>query len=193
MFDDLAERIKQMQVKARERAQKRNPSAALKRGFHAKGTGVRAKFQVRSELPSHLQVGFFQPGATYEALVRFSNARGEVLGDLSKDQRGVAIRLKTDPDEKPFAHGRFKHSGFPDDQYTDLVCPKSGSVYRGGGNPIGRHWRGRPTAGDEVWLQGSQAHSGGVSRAGDQFQAVADEHLLESHLLPVWGLMPFDI
>jgi Catalase len=98
MFDDLAERIKQMQVKARERAQKRNPSATLKRGFHAKGTGVRAKFQVMSELPSHLQVGFVQAGATYEALVRFSNARGEVLGDLSKDQRGVAIRLKTDPD-----------------------------------------------------------------------------------------------
>jgi catalase len=98
MFDDLAERIQKMQVKARERAQKRNPSATLKRGFHAKGTGVRAKFQVRSELPSHLQVGFFQAGATYEALVRFSNARGEVLGDLSKDQRGVAIRLRTDPD-----------------------------------------------------------------------------------------------
>ncbi len=98
-FDDLVERIQQMQVKARERAQKRNPSATLKRGFHAKGTGVRAKFQVRSELPSHLQVGLFQPGATYDALVRFSNARGEVLGDLSKDQRGVAIRLKTNPGE----------------------------------------------------------------------------------------------
>jgi catalase len=100
MFDDLAERIQQMQVKARERAQKRNPSATLKRGFHAKGTGVRAKFQVISELPGHLQVGLFQPGATYDALVRFSNARGEVLGDLSKDQRGVAIRLKADPDER---------------------------------------------------------------------------------------------
>jgi catalase len=99
MFDDLVERIQQMQVKARERAQKRNPSATLKRGFHAKGTGVRAKFQVRSELPSHLQIGLFQPGATYDALVRFSNARGEVLGDLSKDQRGVAIRLKTNPGE----------------------------------------------------------------------------------------------
>ena len=97
MFDDLAERMRQMQVKARERAQKRNPSATLKRGFHAKGTGVRAKFQVRSELPSHLQVGLFQPGINYDALVRFSNARGEVLGDLSKDQRGIAIRLKTDP------------------------------------------------------------------------------------------------
>jgi catalase len=97
MFDDLAERIKQMQVKARERAQKRNPSATLKRGFHAKGTGVQAKFQVRSDIPKHLQVGIFQPGAIYDSLVRFSNARGEVLGDLSKDQRGVAIRLKTNP------------------------------------------------------------------------------------------------
>jgi len=99
MFDDLAERIQQMQLKARERAQKWNPSAMLKRGFHAKGTGVRAKFQVRSDIPKHLQVGLFQAGATYDALVRFSNARGEVLGDLSKDQRGVAIRLKTNPGE----------------------------------------------------------------------------------------------
>jgi catalase len=99
MIDDLAERIQQMQVKARDMAQRRNPSATLKRGFHAKGTGVRAKFQVRSDIPRHLQVGLFQPGATYDALVRFSNARGEVLSDLSKDQRGIAIRLKTKPAE----------------------------------------------------------------------------------------------
>jgi catalase len=99
MFDNLEERIRQMQVKAQELAQKRNPSATLKRGFHAKGTGVRAKFEVRSNIPGHLQVGLFQPGAIYAALVRFSNARGEVLGDLSKDQRGVAIRLKTNPGE----------------------------------------------------------------------------------------------
>ena len=31
--------------------------------------------------------------------VRFSNARGEVLGDLGKDQRGIAIRLNTNPGE----------------------------------------------------------------------------------------------
>jgi catalase len=97
MFDNLAERMRQMQVKARERAQKRNPSETLKRGFHAKGTGVRAKFQVKSDIPKHLQVGLFQPSAIYDALVRFSNARGEVLSDLNKDQRGIAIRLKTDP------------------------------------------------------------------------------------------------
>ncbi len=99
MFDDLAERMRRMQVRAREKAQRRNPSASLRRGFHAKGTGVRAKFKISSEIPNHLQVGFFQPGAIYEALVRFSNARAEVLGDLSKDQRGIAIRVKTNPEE----------------------------------------------------------------------------------------------
>jgi catalase len=100
MIDDLAERIQQMQVRAREMEQKRNPSATLRRGFHAKGVGVRGKFQVRSDIPQDLQVGLFQPGATdYAVLVRFSNARGEVVGDLSKDQRGVAIRVKTNTGE----------------------------------------------------------------------------------------------
>ncbi len=99
MLDDLAERIQQMQVKARELAHKRNPSATLTRGFHAKGTGVRAKFQIRSDIPRDLQIGLFQPGVTYDALVRFSNARGQVLGDLSKDQRGIAIRVRTKPNE----------------------------------------------------------------------------------------------
>jgi catalase len=98
-FEDLAVRIQRMQDKARRIAQQKNPSAALKRGFHAKGTGVKAKLKVRSDLPENLRVGLFQPGAAYEALVRFSNARGEVLGDLGKDQRGIAIRLKTNPGE----------------------------------------------------------------------------------------------
>jgi len=100
IFDDLAERMKRMQDRAREKGQKHDPSMALKRGFHAKGTGVRARFQVRSDIPRDLQVGFFLAGATYDALVRFSNARGEVLGDLSKDQRGIAVRVKTNPDER---------------------------------------------------------------------------------------------
>jgi catalase len=95
MLNDLAERMKRMQLKAMTMAQKQNPSATLKRGFHAKGTGVRAKFQVKADIPKHLQIGLFQPNAQYNALVRFSNARGEVLGDLAKDQRGCAIRVKT--------------------------------------------------------------------------------------------------
>ena len=95
MLNDLADRMERMQLKAMEMAQKKNPSATLKRGFHAKGTGVRAKFHINSDIPKHLQVGLFQPDAEYDALVRFSNARGEVLSDLAKDQRGAAIRIKT--------------------------------------------------------------------------------------------------
>jgi len=94
MLNDLAERIQQMQDKARAIAQKRNPDITLKRGFHAKGTGLRAKFHVYPDLPRELRVGLFQPGVLYDAVVRFSNARGEVLSDLAKDQRGVAIRIK---------------------------------------------------------------------------------------------------
>src|SRR5574339_258400 len=98
-FDDLAERMQRMQDRAREKARERDPLAGLKRGFHAKGIGVRGKFRIMADIPSPLQVGLFKPGATYDALVRFSNARGEVLGDLSKDQRGIAIRIKTRADE----------------------------------------------------------------------------------------------
>lgn len=98
-FDDLAERMQRMQDRAREKARERDPLAGLKRGFHAKGIGVRGRFRIMPDIPSRLQVGLFQPGATYDALVRFSNARGEVLGDLSKDQRGIAIRIKTRADE----------------------------------------------------------------------------------------------
>jgi hypothetical protein len=98
MLDDLAKRMQRMQDRAREKARKRAAPGELRRGFHAKGIGVRGRFQISSAIPKDLQVGFFQPGATYDALVRFSNARGEVLGDLGKDQRGIAVRVKTIPD-----------------------------------------------------------------------------------------------
>src|SRR5262245_7242846 len=94
MLADLANRIQQMQMKAQEIAQKRGHSLPLKRVFHAKGMGLRAKFKINANIPKNLQVGLFRPNAEYEALIRFSNTRGEVLGDLEKDQRGAAIRVK---------------------------------------------------------------------------------------------------
>ena len=100
MLDDLVERIQQMQVKAREKARKKIPATPLKRGFHAKGIGFRATFKVSPVIPASFQVDFFQPKAEYEALIRFSNARGEVLSDLAKDQRGMAFRVKTVAGEK---------------------------------------------------------------------------------------------
>src|SRR5262245_20009552 len=94
LIAELAERIQQMQIKARDIAQQRGGSLPLKRAFHAKGMGVRARFKINSNIPKDLQVGFFQPNAEYEALIRFTNTRSEVLGDLEKDQRGAAIRVK---------------------------------------------------------------------------------------------------
>ena len=67
MLHELAERMQRMQIKAWEMAQKHDPSATLKRGFHAKGMGVRANFQIRSDLPKQLQMGLFQPGIVYAA------------------------------------------------------------------------------------------------------------------------------
>jgi hypothetical protein len=57
-----------------------------------------------------LQNGLFQRGAAHDSIVRFSNARGEVLGDLSKDQRGIAVRVKTTPDERlsPMDHANIQ-------------------------------------------------------------------------------------
>jgi catalase len=100
VVNDLAERINRMQVTARAKALKRKPTAALERGFHAKGVGVRARFQIRADVPAYLQTGLFVPGAEYDALVRFSNAKGEIQCDFAKDQRGIAIRLKTVVDER---------------------------------------------------------------------------------------------
>lgn len=95
MLNDLAERIQRMQLTAKEKAVIGKGTVSIERGFHAKGTGVRAKFRISQDIPIELQVDFFKPGAEYEALVRFSNARGEVLSDLAKDQRGAAIRIRT--------------------------------------------------------------------------------------------------
>lgn len=67
----------------------------IKRAFHAKGTGARAKFDVYADLPAELQVGLFRPGATYDAFVRFSNVMSEVRTDSTKDQRAIAVKVHT--------------------------------------------------------------------------------------------------
>lgn len=95
IVEDLARRIERMQVRALERARRRERPAVLTRGLHAKGMGVRARLRIDADVPERFRHGLFQPDAEYHALVRFSNARGEVLGDLAKDQRGIAVRVKT--------------------------------------------------------------------------------------------------
>jgi catalase len=63
------------------------------RGQHPKGHGtVWAEFTVAPDLPESLRVGLFkEPGKTYPAWIRFSNARGS--DDTQPGLHGMAIKL----------------------------------------------------------------------------------------------------
>jgi hypothetical protein len=70
-------------------------SDQLKRAFHAKQiAGVKAVFRVDASIPERLRVGLFEPGATYDAVVRFSNANGVEGSDADRDLRGMAVRVE---------------------------------------------------------------------------------------------------
>jgi hypothetical protein len=81
--------------------QKRNRDhgdGRILRAFHAKlVAGVaNARFTVRDDVRPELRVGLFVPGATYPAMVRFSNASGVVRNDAERDLRGIALRVVLD-------------------------------------------------------------------------------------------------
>lgn len=100
LFATFTNQIKlvQKQIKEREHA------PVIRRAFHAKidvgitrHVGVtNAEFRVLPHIPEDLRIGLFQPAATYQATVRFSNASGAVQPDATKDLRGIAIRIVTD-------------------------------------------------------------------------------------------------
>ena len=60
------------------------------RGVHPKSHGcVEASFEIVADLEEDLQIGLFaQPGKTYDALIRFSNAAVLVEADI--DDRGCS-------------------------------------------------------------------------------------------------------
>jgi len=75
------------------------------RALHRKGVGgAEATFTVRDDLdevlPKALHVGPFRPGATWQALVRFSNGSFDRAPDPAPDIRGVAIKLLDVPGPK---------------------------------------------------------------------------------------------
>jgi catalase len=96
-FSDQIRRV-QAQIKEHEKA------PVIRRAFHAKiHTGItnhagitNAEFRVRQDIPEDLRIGLFQPGATYQTTVRFSNASGAIQADTTADLRGVALRVVTD-------------------------------------------------------------------------------------------------
>src|SRR6185503_21141686 len=66
------------------------------RALHRKSVGgLQATFSVPADLalPAELQVGPFQPGASYPAYIRFSHGTWERRHDEAPDIRGVAIKL----------------------------------------------------------------------------------------------------
>ena len=99
-FAAFADQIKRVQTQIKEREH----APVIRRAFHAKihvgithHVGITdAQFRVLPDIPEDLRIGLFQPDATYQTTVRFSNASGAIQPDTTKDLRGVAIRVVTD-------------------------------------------------------------------------------------------------
>ncbi len=72
-------------------------NGAVQRGQHPKLHGlVEAKFIVAADIPEEMRVGVFkEPGKTYDAWVRFSNARNP--DDRDRGGHGMAIKLLNVP------------------------------------------------------------------------------------------------
>jgi hypothetical protein len=77
-----------------------SPRGPVLRGQHGKQHGcVRAEFTVASDIPAEMRFGVFKdPGKTFDALVRFSNARK--LDDREPGGHGMAIKLLNVSGEK---------------------------------------------------------------------------------------------
>lgn len=69
------------------------------RDAHPKQIGlVKAEFTILDNIPSQYKVGVFKEAKTYKAWIRFSNLSNGP--DISKDSRGMAIKLMGVPGEK---------------------------------------------------------------------------------------------
>jgi catalase len=79
-------------------------NGSARRDAHPKAHGcVRASFSVRDDLPAEFTAGVFQPGARYDALIRFSNGSPNAAGDdRNGDTRGMAMKLFGVDGEKLF-------------------------------------------------------------------------------------------
>ena len=110
------EKLAQMMMRAQLKTKKSAGSASIQRAFHAKSVLAArgAELTFAGDLPADLRAGFAQPGQTYPATVRFSNAASAGQADGKKDFRGVALRVEVSEDEQhdllatnfPVSHAR---------------------------------------------------------------------------------------
>ena len=89
-----------VQLKTAKTASAHGVPHGVDRAFHAKSTLAVDNAELRFlDLPADLRAGFAQPGASYPAVVRFSNASGIPQADTEPDLRGVALRVQVSPEE----------------------------------------------------------------------------------------------
>jgi catalase len=86
-FAAFAERIAALQ-------QKKTQKYGSGRAFHRKQVvGLRARFEVLSDLPPHAAQGLFAKPGSYDAQVRLSNGGADVGRDRKPDVRGFGLRV----------------------------------------------------------------------------------------------------
>lgn len=92
----IAEMLRELQRQLQERYVDRQ--LLVRRDAHPKHHRglVRATLTVDPNCPRELRHGIFTPGASYPAMLRFSNGQPEVGHDLVRDVRGLAIKLTGD-------------------------------------------------------------------------------------------------
>jgi hypothetical protein len=114
-FDALARDMMLVQLKNAKTASAHGVPHPVDRAFHVKSTLATGQAELTFlELPDDLRHGFAQPGRTYPAIVRFSNAAGTGQSDAAPDLRGVALRVRVSPEEShdllmtnfPVSHAR---------------------------------------------------------------------------------------
>ena len=92
LFERLALDIMQVQMRQR----RRSGAERIDRAFHAKTllATSKARLVFINHLGQDLQQGLARPNASYEAIVRISNASGLHQADTQPDLRGIALRVK---------------------------------------------------------------------------------------------------
>ena len=88
IFAELVDQVRAVQILNKDHAGWERPQRGQHSKIHAGITN--AEFRVSRNLPADFRVGFFQPGKTYRATVRLSNADGLNRPDNELDLRGIA-------------------------------------------------------------------------------------------------------
>jgi hypothetical protein len=90
-FVRRTDQIDQLTAIQKRRSEKLGPGRALHR---KQLLAAAARFEVLSNLPAHAAHGLFATPASYDAVVRFSNASHDTQNDRAPDVRGYAFRVK---------------------------------------------------------------------------------------------------